>query len=98
MPELPKRVTELEDFHRAWNKLIDFVRSITPRSSDDVLVTATSNGASFKLVKKQVNGTSANPIVSIWDENKGYSTGDEVKVDCHHTYSIPFEVASGSAT
>lgn len=56
MDLLPKNVPNLTDFHRAWNKLLDYIRGNTPISSADISVTKTPNGLSLSLNKRGAVG------------------------------------------
>jgi hypothetical protein len=61
---LPHDVPPSNPFYIAWNKLCAWMRANQLSSSDDILVTTTSNGTSLKLAKRPAQSVVANNTTS----------------------------------
>jgi hypothetical protein len=55
---LPNIVPSVNNFTKAWNKLLDWCRRNTLQSSDDILVTQTTHGTTLKIRKRIAYGGS----------------------------------------
>lgn len=95
--KLPNFVPNESNFHRAWNKLMDWCRRNSLQSSDDILVIQNTHGTSLKFARKQQGGTAGMNWKGTYNETASYSVNDVVYVDFHSSYSVPFTVSTGSA-
>jgi len=76
---LPHSVSPADtSFRRAWNKLLDWCKRNTLKSSSDILVTQTSYGTSLTVVKKPNQQAAAGagaviPFVGEYDPTRTYN-------------------------